>query len=170
VVDQATKLKILTRASRRRLPRLIDYDDPQMIACAELIDSGDLDGCVTLGSDGRPQKVSGAFITASGKEFLEQFEIETVNPFVLAQRRRVVRAFGFAAIFIFLLVGFPKTNESGQTQTRTSFSLEPVNPKQPQPGIIPNLEKPAEAHTISKVRIDGLKFVHALCMRNHLLE
>lgn len=177
-VDHATKLKILARANRRRLPSLIDCDDPEMIACANLIDSGELDGCVILGADGKPQKVSRAYITASGQEFLEQFETETLSPFALAQTHRLIRGFGFAAIFICLLVAFPKTNKSGERANRLRNTSgervdslsKPNKSDQRRPDINLELENSVKVDTVTEVRIDTLKFVNGLCLRGSQLD
>ena len=131
-IDRATTLNILDRAERRELRPTLNFQNPEMMICAELIDSGHLDGCVTLDNNGIPKKVSEACITASGKEFLGQFQTETVNPFVLMETRRLIRSFGFAALFIGLLFAFPKTNQSREKVApmhAESFS-KPANSKE----------------------------------------
>jgi hypothetical protein len=174
-IDHATKLKILGRAQRRRLPRLLQSDDPEMLACAEMIDSGELDGCVILGSDGAPKKVLGACITELGREFLEQFETETVAPAGLVQRRQLIRGFGFATILISLLVAFPKTNRSGEKVIRTHVESisQPTDLQRELPKISPGPTdsdpKKLDATTVT-VQIENPRFVHALCPRDHWFE
>lgn len=178
VINPATKLRILSRARRRKLPALIGCDCPEMMACAELIDSGELDGCVILGSDDQPQKISRAYITESGREYLEQFESETVSLFVLAHTRRLVRGFGFAAIFICLLVAFPKTNKSGERVSRatitprehvdSSSDLNSSNPGRPQ--VILDTKNSNNARPMTHVRNESLKFVNGLCLRGSELD
>ena len=111
------ELRVLRRASRQRLPARIGPGNSDLLICAELVESGHLDGWVTVGANGEPQTVVDARITFEGEEYLEQFEeINIPNPPVLHHsvlRPRQLLG-GLVSLFVFMVVVFSvnKTKET----------------------------------------------------------
>src|SRR5437868_4529185 len=87
----------LTQARHHRLRRQLSVEDSKIFVCAELIDSGHLDGWVTLGADGKPHRITSIQITASGREYLESFEDEMVYPNSLFSKQALWLLKGVAA-------------------------------------------------------------------------
>jgi hypothetical protein len=66
------RLQLLKRASQKGLPARIGPRNPELSVCAELVDSGHLDGWVIV-EDQKLREILHANITPLGEEYLEQF-------------------------------------------------------------------------------------------------
>ena len=108
ICDAKDQLRVLRLASRRGLPARITRKSPDLLIYAELVDSGHLDGWVTLGSDSQPVTVLNAAITPLGWEYLDEFE-EIHVPTHLASRpssrlRRLPAAQWFRGLGAFVVL------------------------------------------------------------------
>lgn len=103
---------ILTAARYRHLRRQAGPEGSTIFSCMELIDSGQLEGWVTLGADGTPLKITDVRITALGREYLEMFEDEIPCSPPLFQRQVFWLAKGcaVAALLVGLIALVPETD------------------------------------------------------------
>lgn len=129
MLSRETVLDIIGKVSGKRLPGATGWEHPQMAACVQLIDSGHLDGCVVLDSNGRPQKIYGLCVTGQGQEILDESEAPPVSRFLLLRLHRLIWRISFACILLGLLIALPKQNTSLEKLTAenvNSFDAQPT--------------------------------------------
>ncbi|MEO5804562.1 MAG: hypothetical protein ABIR24_13630 [Verrucomicrobiota bacterium] len=164
---------VLTQARRRRLYRKLSVEDSVMNVCAELVDTGHLDGWVTLGSDGRPCKVIDIRVTSLGQEYLEGFKDEVACPISLIPEQVLwlVKGVAVAVLFMCLLLLTPEaTTRAGKFSDRGPASF-------PVAEIVPSLQtETARVSDHSQARgtptstAESSRIFQTLCVRCSRIE
>jgi len=136
IFDSSDKLGVLIRAGKRRLPARISEGDSELYICAELIDSGYLDGWVTLDRYGEPTAVLDARITPLGVEYLEQFEESSFSQPSAFSRinldqlhpRQWLRGVGAFVVLVTILFFVGKSKDNFANANENGLGSAPAQP------------------------------------------
>lgn len=166
MLDKKTVLDILDRINRRKFPTQLGWENSQMAACVQLIDSGHLDGCVVLDSAARPTKIYGICLAAAGQEILDEYEAPPVSRFVLLRLHRLVWRISFSCIFLGLLIALPKQNTS--LEKLTAENADHFNSQ--QSSQLHELKNTPQAtsrlQTTGDLQSSSARFFRDLCAKN----
>ena len=113
------RLDVLRRASKRKLPARIGPRNPELSLCAQLVDSGHLDGWITI-QGRKPSAVLDARITTLGEEYLEQFAHHSKPSLWKSSRRNWSRLLVGTALVLGLIAVLISVCKGRETQTAES--------------------------------------------------
>lgn len=121
----ALALDVLKRARTHGLPPRLGPQDPELPICVALVESGHLDGWVTV-KEATVCAVLDARITPLGEEFLEQFDGILKEPLWRTLRRPTWLVAG-TALVLGLLILLVSACQGGNSRL-IEFSLEKSHP------------------------------------------
>lgn len=120
-----SRLRILSEARLRRLPRAISKTDRAFLCYIELVEEGLLDGCITISADGCATNLSGVRITPQGEEYLEKYEpIEVPRPLTVSKQAYVFME--CLAAYLVVLTIFTLTKIAERTEEPNSSDLRRI--------------------------------------------